>query len=59
MKVVIIGGVAGGAGAAARLRRNDENAQIIMLERNGFISFANCGRRIISVMSSPSGRSLF
>ena len=43
MKVVIIGGVAGGAGAAARLRRNDENAQIIMLERNGFISFANCG----------------
>ena len=45
MKVVIIGGVAGGAGAAARLRRNDENAQIIMLERNGFISFANFGRR--------------
>ena len=43
MKVVIIGGVAGGAGAAARLRRNDETAEIIMLERNGFISFANCG----------------
>ncbi|MBE6009023.1 MAG: hypothetical protein E7235_07485 [Lachnospiraceae bacterium] len=42
-KVVIIGGVAGGAGTAARLRRNDENAQIIMFERGGYISFANCG----------------
>lgn len=43
MKVLIAGGVAGGAGTAARLRRNDENAQIILLERGGFISFANCG----------------
>lgn len=43
MKVVIIGGVAGGAGAAARLRRNDENAEIIMLEKGPYISFANCG----------------
>lgn len=42
-KVVIIGGVAGGAGTAARLRRNDENAEIIMFERGGYISFANCG----------------
>lgn len=43
MKTVIIGGVAGGAGAAARLRRNDETAEIIMFERGEFISFANCG----------------
>lgn len=43
MKVVIVGGVAGGAGTAARLRRNDEKAEIIMLERGGFISYANCG----------------
>ena len=43
MKVVIIGGVAGGATAAARLRRLDENAQIVMLERSGYVSYANCG----------------
>ena len=43
MKVVIIGGVAGGASAAARLRRLDENAQIVLLERGEYISFANCG----------------
>lgn len=43
MKVVIIGGVAGGATAAARLRRLDENAQIIILERSGYVSYANCG----------------
>ena len=43
MKVLIIGGVAGGATAAARLRRNDEHAQIILFERGGFVSFANCG----------------
>ena len=43
MKAVIVGGVAGGAGTAARLRRNDENAQIIMLEKGPYISFANCG----------------
>ncbi len=43
MKVVIIGGVAGGASAAARLRRLDENAEIVMLERTGFVSYANCG----------------
>ncbi len=42
-KVLIIGGVAGGASAAARLRRLDENAQIIMFERGEYISFANCG----------------
>ena len=43
MKTVIIGGVAGGASAAARLRRLDEKAEIIMFERGEFISFANCG----------------
>ena len=43
MKVVIIGGVAGGATAAARLRRLDENAEIIILERSGYVSYANCG----------------
>ncbi len=43
MKVVIVGGVAGGASAAARLRRLDESAEIVLLERGPFISFANCG----------------
>ena len=43
MKVVIIGGVAGGATAAARLRRLDEGAQIVVLERTGYVSYANCG----------------
>lgn len=43
MKVVIIGGVAGGASAAARLRRLDERAEIVMLERTGYVSYANCG----------------
>lgn len=42
-KIVIVGGVAGGASAAARLRRLDESAEIIMLERGEYISFANCG----------------
>lgn len=43
MKTIIIGGVAGGASAAARLRRLDESAEIIVLERGGYVSFANCG----------------
>lgn len=43
MKVIIVGGVAGGASAAARIRRLDESAQILVLERTGFISYANCG----------------
>ena len=42
-KVIIVGGVAGGASAAARLRRLDEEAHIIMFERDEYISFANCG----------------
>ena len=43
MKVIIVGGVAGGATAAARLRRLDESAEIIMIERSGYVSYANCG----------------
>ena len=43
MKVVIVGGVAGGATAAARIRRLDEGAEIVVFERSGFISYANCG----------------
>lgn len=43
MKVVIVGGVAGGATAAARIRRRDEQAEIVVFERSGFISYANCG----------------
>ena len=42
-KVLIIGGVAGGASCAARLRRLDETAQIILIERGPYISYANCG----------------
>lgn len=42
-KILIVGGVAGGASTAARLRRNDENAEIILFERGEYISFANCG----------------
>lgn len=42
-KVLIVGGVAGGASTAARLRRLDENAEIIMFEKDEYISFANCG----------------
>ena len=43
MKIIIIGGVAGGATTAARLRRADESAEIIMFERGEYISYANCG----------------
>lgn len=43
MKVVIVGGVAGGATAGARIRRLDERAEIVIFERSGYISYANCG----------------
>ena len=43
MKIVIVGGVAGGATAAARIRRLDERAEIVVFERSGYISYANCG----------------
>ena len=42
-KTVIVGGVAGGATAAARIRRLDEEAEIVVFERSGYISYANCG----------------
>ncbi|MGO0575967.1 hypothetical protein [Ornithinimicrobium panacihumi] len=47
-RVVVIGGVAGGMSAATRLRRLDEHAQIVVLERSGHVSFANCGLPITS-----------
>ena len=43
MKVVIVGGVAGGATAAARIRRLDEQAEVVVFERTGYVSYANCG----------------
>jgi len=43
LKVIIVGGVAGGASCAARLRRLDENAEILMVERGPYLSYANCG----------------
>ena len=43
MKVVIVGGVAGGATAAARIRRLDEHAEIVVFEKSGYVSYANCG----------------
>ena len=43
MKVVIVGGVAGGATAAARIRRLNENAEIVVFEKTGYVSYANCG----------------
>lgn len=42
MKVLIVGGVAGGASCAARLRRVDESAEIVLLERGPYASYANC-----------------
>jgi NADPH-dependent 2,4-dienoyl-CoA reductase/sulfur reductase-like enzyme len=43
MKLVVVGGVAAGASVAARARRLDEDAEIVVLERSGYVSFANCG----------------
>ena len=42
-RVLVVGGVAGGATAAARIRRNTESAHIIMFEKGPYISYANCG----------------
>ena len=60
MKVVIVGGVAGGATAAARIRRLDEQAEIVVFERSGFISYANCGLPyyIGSVIEDPEDLTL-
>ena len=43
MKVIIVGGVAGGASCAARLRRLDESVEIVLVERGPYVSYANCG----------------
>ncbi len=43
MKVIIVGGVAGGASCAARLRRLDEKIEILLVERGPYVSYANCG----------------
>lgn len=60
MKVVIVGGVAGGATAAARIRRLDEQAEIVVFERSGYISYANCGLPyyIGDVISNPEALTL-
>lgn len=60
MKVVIVGGVAGGATAAARLRRLDEKAEITVIERSGYVSYANCGLpyRIGGVIDNDSALTL-
>lgn len=60
MKVVIVGGVAGGATAAARIRRLDEQAEIIVFERSGFVSYANCGLPyyIGNVITEPAALTL-
>ncbi len=56
MKVIIVGGVAGGATAAARIRRLDEKAEIKVFERSGYVSYANCGLPyyIGDVITDPS-----
>lgn len=56
---VIVGGVAGGASAAARLRRMDENAEIVLLERGEHVSFANCGLPYYAGGTIPDRNSLF
>ena len=58
-KIVIVGGVAGGASAAARLRRLDENLEIIILEKGDYISFANCGLPYYIGNVIPNRDSLF
>ena len=60
MKAVIVGGVAGGATAAARIRRLDEQAEIVVFERSGYISYANCGLPyyIGDVITDPSALTL-
>ena len=55
MKVIIVGGVAGGATAAARIRRLNEHAEITVFERSGYISYANCG---LPSVTSPLAASL-
>lgn len=58
MKVLIVGGVAGGASAAARLRRLDKQAEIILFEKGPYISFANCGLPYYLNRTIPNERNL-
>ncbi len=58
MRTIIIGGVAGGASAATRLRRLDEQHEIVVLERSGYVSFANCGLPYYIGGTIPERRSL-
>jgi len=59
MRYVIIGGVAGGATAAARLRRMDEQAEIILIEKGSYVSYANCGLPYYIGNTIPERNSLF
>ncbi len=59
MKIVIIGGVAGGATALARMRRLDANAEIVLFERGKYVSFANCGLPYYVGGAIPSRQALF
>ena len=59
MKYAIIGGVAGGATAAARLRRIDEQAEIILLEKGKYISYANCGLPYYTLIPQHYNLTLF
>jgi len=54
LRIVIVGGVAGGASAAARARRHSESAEIILIERGSDVSFANCGRSPSTARRKPS-----
>ena len=56
MKILIIGGVAGGATAAARLRRLSEDAEIVVIERSGYVSYANCGLHLLCRRYDPQQR---
>ena len=58
MKTVIVGGVAAGASTGTRLRRLDESAEVVVLERDGYVSFANCGLPYHIVGAIPDRDSL-
>ena len=58
-KIVIIGGVAGGASVAARLRRMDEQAEILLIEKGPYISYANCGLPYYIGETIPQREKLF
>ena len=59
MKYIIIGGVAGGATTAARLRRMDEQSEIILIEKGSYVSYANCGLPYYIGNTIPERNSLF